>query len=264
MKNSIYQVDAFTNKLYTGNPAAICPLNSWPQDEVMQQIAAENNLAETAFYVKEGEYYHIRWFTPTTEVDLCGHATLAAAHVLYNHQGFNAPEAVFNSRSGLLKVTQSNHLYTMDFPVDTVKEVVMTPLMINAFSHQPKAAFKGKTDYLFLFEDEASIAGMEVDLSAIRQLDARGAIITAAGSTCDFVSRFFGPQAGIDEDPVTGSAHTTLTPFWAKRLGKRKMQAKQLSKRGGELTCVLSGDRIELSGEAVTYLSGEIELNDGN
>jgi PhzF family phenazine biosynthesis protein len=271
MELELYQIDAFCKELFSGNPAAVCPLAAWPADALMQQIAAENNLSETAFYVQEaahaktahpeGGHYHIRWFTPTVEVDLCGHATLATAHVLYNHQGFTGDTIKFTSRSGELKVKKAADLLTLDFPADTLTPIPVTDDMSRWFGKRPEEAFKGKTDYMLVFAHEADIANIQPNLAVIEKLsEARGVIATAPGDTIDFVSRFFGPQSGVPEDPVTGSAHTTLTPYWSKRLKKNDLTAQQLSARKGYLQCKNVGNRIEISGHAKTYLIGRLLL----
>lgn len=255
----IYIVDAFTDQLFKGNPAGICIMDTWPADELMQQIAFENNQAETAFCVKEGELYHIRWFTPSTEVILCGHATLATAHVLFNEMGLEGNKINFTSLSGILTVTRDKDYLTLDFPVDTVHGVDISEELLACFSIPPIAAFKGKTDYMVVFHSQADIENIHVDMNAIAKLEARGIIITARGIDVDFVSRFFAPQSGINEDPVTGSAHTTLMPYWASVLNKQQCTAKQLSPRGGYLVCEMAGDRVKISGNAVTYLVGDLK-----
>lgn len=261
MKNiKHYQVDAFAENLFSGNPAAVCPLNEWLPNEVMQNIAMENNLAETAFYVYEKEGLRIRWFTPIVEVDLCGHATLATAFVLFFHEKYEGDSIVFNSRSGPLTVTRVNDLLTLNFPVDTLKEVNAIDKLEEGLGERPLKTFKGKTDYLLVFNDEEIIRKMNPDFKKIAQVEARGIIVTAKGDTYDFVSRFFGPQSGGDEDPVTGSAHTSLTPYWASVLNKTEFQAAQLSSRGGKLKCKLVGDRVHISGKAKLYSSGTIHL----
>jgi PhzF family phenazine biosynthesis protein len=258
MKLKIYQVDAFTSQVFGGNPAAVCPLTDWLPEEIMQKIAMENNLAETAFYVETATGFHIRWFTPTVEVDLCGHATLATAHVLFNHENYANNEIVFNSRSAYLKVTQSGNLLTLDFPKDTLTPIELTEELKTIFDMAPKLAFRGKTDYMLVYENETQIRQIRPYLAKIAQLPVRGVMITAPGDSVDFVSRFFGPQSGIDEDPVTGSAHTTLTPYWAEIYQKTELSALQLSARQGQLQCVLQQDRVKISGKAQTYLIGEI------
>ncbi len=261
MKIKLYQVDAFTHTLFGGNPAAVCVLEQWLPDETMQQVAAENNLAETAFIVPAGEGYEIRWFTPTVEVDLCGHATLASAHVLFNHYQYPASVLKFHSpRSGQLTVENLGYALVLDFPVDEIKAVEVPGILATAFGITPLEAYQGKTDYLLIYSTQEEIEAMQPDLKAVASVGGRGVIVSAPGKDVDFVSRFFAPQAGIDEDPVTGSAHTTLTPVWSKKLGKTTLSALQVSKRQGELRCELIGDRVKISGKAVTYLVGEIEV----
>ncbi|MEY2940880.1 MAG: hypothetical protein RJA67_565 [Bacteroidota bacterium] len=261
MKIPIYQVDAFTNERFKGNPAAVCPLDSWLPDAVMQNIAAENNLAETAFLVSSGDRYEIRWFTPTVEVDLCGHATLASAYVLFNELGFSGDQINFIShRSGPLSVTKYGSILALNFPVDTLLELPLKPAFAIGLSQAPVKVFKGKTDYLFVYDSEAEILALQPDFEALKSHPVRGIIVTAPGETTDFVCRFFGPACGVNEDPVTGSAHTTLTPYWSSVLGKTELRARQLSLRTGNLTCKLVGDRVEIAGEAVLYLRGEIEV----
>lgn len=255
----LYQIDAFTKNIFSGNPAAVCPLDEWLTDEIMQKIAAENNLAETAFYVKNNNKYEIRWFTPTVEVDLCGHATLAAAFVLFNYEHHNEGLINFYSpRSGDLMVSKEGDLLSLNFPTDTLEVIALTQKMMDAFDLKPQQAFKGKTDYMFLFNNEEEILHLKPNFEKIAKLDVRGVIVTARGTTSDFVSRFFGPQSGINEDPVTGSAHTTLIPYWAKECNKTKLSATQLSERKGYLDCELLGDRVRISGHARCYLIGEL------
>lgn len=261
MKLKLYQVDAFADQVFSGNPAAVCPLEDWPEDALLQNIAMENNLPETAFFAKQGDEYEIRWFTPTVEVDLCGHATLASAHVLFNFYGYAGAEIRFHSpRSGLLKVRKNGDLLTLDFPADDIRRVEPFPGLTEAFGTPPAEVWKGKTDYMLVFENEEQIKTMQPDLQAVSRLDARGVIVTARGGEVDFVSRFFGPQSGIDEDPATGSAHTTLTPYWAEKLGKNALSATQLSARKGTFRCKRLNGRVEISGQARTYLTGEINL----
>ncbi|MBC7863799.1 MAG: PhzF family phenazine biosynthesis protein [Bacteroidia bacterium] len=258
MEFKIYQADAFTHHLFGGNPAAVVPLEKWPDDGLMQNIAAENNLAETAFYVKNNEHFQIRWFTPNTEVDLCGHATLAAAFVLFNFEGFSGNEIIFASRSGELKVTRQNDLLTLDFPGDDLNEIEIFQELLNGFNNRPIKVLKGKTDYMLVFENEKQVATLSPDFKEVAKLKARGVIATAKGDEVDFVSRFFAPQCGIDEDPVTGSAHTSLAPYWSKILNKTEMNAIQISKRKGFLNCRISGNRVLISGKAKLYLEGKI------
>lgn len=259
MKLPIYQVDAFADKPFTGNPAAICPLESWLEDQQMQAIAEENNLSETAFIVPTQEGYYIRWFTPTCEVDLCGHATLAAAHVAINHLNDHRNPITFDSKSGTLLVNHHQNILTLDFPALTREEIKTPPALINGLGKTPTHTFAAD-DYLAVFESEDDITGLSPDFSILGQLDRRGIIATAPGKNVDFVSRFFAPNAGINEDPVTGSAHCLLTPYWANRLNLTQLTAKQLSKRGGTLVCELKNDRVLLSGRAIDYLKGEIFL----
>lgn len=257
----LYQVDSFSSKLYAGNPAAVVPLKEWLDDEKMQSIAAENNLSETAFFVPMNEdSYALRWFTPETEVDLCGHATLATAHVLYTHLGYEGKFVHFNTKSGMLSVERVDGKYKMNFPVDIIEEVEVSAALEVCFDRVPQRIYKGKTDYLFVYEDEDVIKKIRPQFIAIERLkDARGVIITSPSIELDFVSRFFAPQCGINEDPVTGSAFTTLAPYWTKALGKNALIAKQISKRGGYVECGLSGNRVEIKGDAKTYMIGEIQ-----
>jgi PhzF family phenazine biosynthesis protein len=260
MKLKIYQVDAFAAGLFKGNPAAVVPLTRWLADELLQQIAMENNLSETAFFVSEGNQFHIRWFTPKAEVRLCGHATLATAHVLFNELGYQGELLTLESLSGILTVKKVEDQLQLDFPADFAREVESIEAFTKAFGAEPTTTFKGKTDYLLLFDSEETIKNIQPDIQLLRSTPARGIIVTAKGSEVDFVSRFFAPSVGVNEDPVTGSAHTLLIPFWANRLGKTKLTALQLSARGGQLWCTLSGDRVLIAGKAVTYLKGEIEV----
>ncbi|MES2616777.1 MAG: PhzF family phenazine biosynthesis protein [Bacteroidota bacterium] len=262
MKQKIYQIDAFADKVFSGNPAAVCPLQQWLSDELLQKIAMENNLAETAFYVQQGDQYEIRWFTPTVEVDLCGHATLAAAYVLFHHENYSGTTIHFYSpRSGPLTVTKQGDLLTLNFPIDTLAPLPLTEAITNCFNHAPLLAFKGKTDYMLVYNSEDDIQGIIPSLTHIAQLPGRGVIVTAPGHAVDFVSRFFAPQSGIDEDPVTGSAHTSLTAYWAAQLSKTNLTALQLSPRRGHLQCTYLTDRVEISGQCKLYLIGEIFLD---
>jgi len=260
MKLQIFQADAFASSLFKGNPAAVVPLTEWLSDELMQQIALENNLSETAFFIPEDDHFHIRWFTPKAEVRLCGHATLATAHVIFNELEFQGEHIEFNSQSGILTVKKIGDKLQLDFPADFAQTVEPIPVFAEAFGTHPLATFKGRTDYLLLFDSEETIQEFQPDISLLLATNARGIIVTAKGTTVDFVSRFFAPAVGVNEDPVTGSAHTTLIPFWSKRLNKTEMTALQLSARGGQLWCTLSGDRVLIAGKAVTYLRGEIEV----
>jgi PhzF family phenazine biosynthesis protein len=260
MQLTLFQADAFANQLFTGNPAGVIPLDAWLPDAVMQQIAMENNLAETAFFVPFEDHFHIRWFTPVVEVDLCGHATMATAHVMFSHLGFQGQTLRFESRSGVLQVESEGELLTLDFPEDEFHVVDHYPELIGSLNVKPLEILKGKTDYMVVVATQEEVVRLEPDLNLLARIPGRGVIVTAPGDEVDFVSRFFAPQSGIPEDPVTGSAHTTLTPYWAKELGKTELSAMQLSPRKGWLQCKLSNGRVRISGKAFTYLKGEIFL----
>ncbi len=263
LKQKIYQIDAFAGKVFAGNPAAVCPLDHWLSDGLLQDIAMENNLAETAFYVKQGEQYQIRWFTPTVEVDLCGHATLAAAYVLFEYENHTGDTIRFTSlKSGELTVTKQNRHLTLNFPADTLAPVELSGELARCFGIRPVAAFKGKTDFMLVFDNENQVQQLIPCLEEIAKLKARGVIVTAKGNDVDFVSRFFAPQSGINEDPVTGSSFTTLAPYWATRLGKDEMSAIQLSARRGYVNCKYLNDRVEISGQCRLYMIGEIYIED--
>jgi PhzF family phenazine biosynthesis protein len=257
MEIPIYQIDAFAARLFGGNPAAICPLERWLPDALLQAIAAENNLAETAYYARENGSYRIRWFTPTVEVDLCGHATLAAAAVILEfRQELPMPRVKFDSRSGELVVERSGELYTLDFPSQPAASAPDKPALAEALGAQPADFLRARYD-LCVFETEEQVRALAPDMRALDRLSAK-VIVTAPGRTCDFVSRFFAPAAGIPEDPVTGSAHCTLIPYWSSQLGKTNLFARQLSARGGELWCEDRGSRVSIGGHAVKYLEGRI------
>jgi PhzF family phenazine biosynthesis protein len=260
MQLRIYQVDAFTHQLFSGNPAAVLPLEDWLSDDILQNIAAENNLSETAFFKREKGELQLRWFTPVAEVDLCGHATLGTAHVLWQHLGYQTDEISFHSRSGKLGVAKNGDSYTLDFPTDKLTKVDIPDFVRKALGAKPIESFKGREDYLLAFENQAAVAALSPDFQQLAKLEARGIIATAPGDDVDFVSRCFFPRFGINEDPVTGSAHTTLAPYWSKKLGKSDLVARQISRRGGDLTCRLDGERTFISGQAVTFLSGTIEV----
>jgi len=260
MKIPIYQVDAFTDKIFGGNPAAVCPLEKWIPAAVMQAIAMENNLSETAFFVRKGSVFEIRWFTPAIEVDLCGHATLASAHVIFKHLGHAKPQITFLSKSGKLKASLKKDLIYLNFPACDPIPVGSPPAaLLKGLRKKPKEVLKGR-DYLAVFKTEADILALQPDFAELNKLDCLGIIATAEGDESDFVSRFFAPRAGILEDPVTGSAHTLLIPFWAKRFHKKKFHAFQLSKRRGELFCELRGKRVLIGGHARTFLKGTIAV----
>lgn len=259
MKQKLYQVDAFAGKLFEGNPAAVCPLSKWLLDILLRQIAMENNLSETAYFVQEEDSFRIRWFTPTSEVDLCGHATLASAHVLFEHLQFDRPEITFSSHSGPLTVRKENGLLVMNFPASRGERVDGADALLKALGTESDEIYRA-TDYMVVLKEEGQVKKLDPDLFQLNRIDTRGVIVTAPGSDYDFVSRFFAPAVGVNEDPVTGSAHTMLTPYWAERLGKDKLLARQVSRRGGTVYCKMLGERVEISGEAITYLEGEIEI----
>ena len=262
-KIKIYQVDAFTDRLFSGNPAAVCVLEKWIAGDLMQSIGNENNLAETVFVVPNEQHFEIRWFTPTVEVDLCGHATLAAAFVLFNLYDYPNSLIRFHSpRSGWLAVEKKDDMYFLDFPTDTLEKLPeeQNDIIEKCIGIKPIELYRGKTDYMAVIDNEKSLQFLQPDFFEISKLKARGLIVTAKGDEVDFVSRFFGPQSGVDEDHVTGSAHTSLLPLWSKKTGKTKLIANQLSKRGGHLMCELKNDRCIIGGKAQLYLTGEIYL----
>lgn len=256
----IYQVDAFTKQIYSGNPAAICPLTAWIPEEQMQQIAFENNLAETAFIVPEGNDFHIRWFTPTIEVALCGHATLAAAFVFYTQLRYQGDKIRFKSKSGWLTVTPGpDNSFTLDFPSDPPKPISDIPDgLFEGLGISARTVYKGKFDYMVVLDDQEMVATLKPDFRKLSTIPSRGILVTAKGNEVDFVSRCFFPQSGIDEDPVTGSAHCLLTPYWALVTGKSVFKAIQWSPRKGWLDCQLHNDRVLMSGHAILFLKGEI------
>jgi PhzF family phenazine biosynthesis protein len=260
MKLKIYQVDAFAEHVFEGNPAAVIPLGNWLPDEIMQKIAMENNLSETAFFVPEKEGFHIRWFTPAAEVDLCGHATLASAHVLFNHLNYTENEIRFDSRSGILKVKKEQDLIILNFPASKLTEIEIPENLKNAFNHKPIKSLKGRDDFMLVFENEDQVSQLKPDFQQLLQAKTRGIICTSKSENYDFVSRFFAPAVGVNEDPVTGSAHTMLIPYWSGILGKSELNAKQVSARGGIVHCKDCGDRVEIGGKAVTFLVGEITI----
>ena len=259
MKLDIYQVDAFSDKPFGGNPAAVCPLDEWLPDDHLQAIAAENNLSETAFFVRTGDVYELRWFTPEVEVDLCGHATLAAAWVLINELP-DAPQVLrFATRSGELRVTQTADGLAMDFPAKEPVQCLPPEGLLEGLGIETAEVFV-TDDYIVVVDNEAVVAGLTPDFSALHKLPKRGVAVTARSERFDFISRWFGPNVGVNEDPVTGSAHTSLAPLWAKRLGKQLLTAEQGGKRKGQLTCALQGDRVIISGKAALYMKGTIRL----
>lgn len=257
----LFQVDAFTERTFCGNPAAIVPVEAWPDEDLMQHIAAENNLAETAFVKKRGEagQYDIRWFTPVTEVDLCGHATLGSAHVLWNHLGEKAGKLTFHCRGGQLPVERDNGMIVLDFPSRPGASVPVSAEIVMALGRMPAELYKAR-DYMAVFENKRDVHELAPDMAKVAELDAMGLIVTAPATRHDFVCRYFCPGAGIPEDPVTGSAHCTLVPFWAKRLGKSSLTSHQVSRRAGELFCQDRGDRVSIAGRCADYLSGTIRV----
>jgi PhzF family phenazine biosynthesis protein len=259
MKLPLYQVDTFTSRLFGGNPAAVVLMDEWLPDDVLAAIAAENNLAETAYVIPRAEPMPLRWFTPKLEVDLCGHATLATADVLFRHRFPERERLSFETRSGQLTVARDGERLSMDFPSRPGMPVEVTEELVAALGRRPREAYRSR-DLMAVFEKESDVREIEPDLQRIWAIDAFAIIVTAPGTEVDFVSRFFTPRAGIPEDPVTGSAHCTLIPYWAARLGKTELTARQLSRRGGELYCRLRGERVDIAGRAVEYLKGEITV----
>jgi predicted PhzF superfamily epimerase YddE/YHI9 len=259
MELRLYQVDAFTREVFGGNPAAVVPLEDWLDERRMQAIAAENNLSETAFFVRTGARARIRWFTPVTEVDLCGHATLAAAWVLFERLDPGAREVVFDSASGPLPVRREGPRVVLDFPSRPGVPAPADAALVRGLGAAPREARRAR-DTLAVFEHEAEVRALRPDFAALAAVDSLGVIATAPGADADFVSRFFAPRAGVPEDPVTGSSHCTLVPYWAERLGRSKLHARQVSARGGELWCALEGDRVSIAGEAALYLEGVIRV----
>ena len=264
MKLPIYQIDAFTDRVFGGNPAAVVPLESWLPDATLQLIAAENNLAETAYFVPEADGWRLRWFTPTVEVDLCGHATLASAHLIFEQLRPGTTNARFQTRSGLLQVNKQDGVLALDFPTRAptrLDDPGLRDALGKALGATPDEVWKAR-DVIGVYNKAADVAGLKPDFSAVGKLDAWAVLVTAPGDApgVDFVSRFFAPGRGINEDPVTGSAHCELIPYWAKRLGKSKLSARQISARGGVLECELRGERVSIAGKAVLYLEGAIHV----
>jgi len=259
MQIPIYQIDAFANEVFRGNPAAVCPLDRWLDDAHLQAIAAENNLAETAYFVLEGDAYRLRWFTPQQEIDLCGHATLASAYVVFRYLKPETKSVTFNSQSGPLYVTREGDLLCMDFPARAPVACSVSETLAAGLGKPPREVLFSR-DYLAIYDSEDEVRALQPNFEALRTLDRLGVIVTAPGRTADFVSRFFAPGAGVPEDPVTGSAHCTLTPYWARRLDKTRMRAFQVSARGGELFCELHGNRVLISGRCVRYMEGTIYM----
>lgn len=259
MTLKLYQVDAFASRVFAGNPAAVVPLEAWLDDAVLQAIATENNLSETAYTVPEGEGYRLRWFTPAAEVDLCGHATLGAAYVLFANGIAKGDRVRFETRSGKLNVVRKSDVLVMDFPAVPSRQVEAPAALIEGLGCRPTALFAG-TDYMAVLGSEDEVRALRPNFRALEALDLRGVIVTAPGREADFCSRFFAPKFGVAEDPVTGSAHCQLTPYWSQRLGKKELRAHQVSARGGELQCVDRDARIEIAGRVVPYLDATITI----
>jgi len=259
MRIPYYHVDAFTDTLFQGNPAGVCPLERWLPDEILQHIAAENNLSETAFFVPQEEAFHLRWFTPTVEVDLCGHATLAAGHVLFSELGFLENVIRFNTLSGRLAVTRDGKIIELDFPARPPMPCDPPQNLLSGLGAQPREVLRAR-DYMAVFPSAADVAALKPNMALLSQLDCLGIIVTAPGNDSDFVSRFFAPAAGIAEDPVTGSSHCSLIPFWSERLGKNRLFARQISARGGALYCRHLGERVAIGGQAVIYSRAELNM----
>lgn len=261
MDLQIFQVDAFTSKPFGGNPAAVVPLTEWLPVETMQKIALENNLSETAFFVRRGDSYELRWFTPTVEIDLCGHATLASASVLFDVLGASENVVKFQTKSGLLTVEKEGDLLVLDFPSRPAVECETPAGLVEAIGKEPKKILKAR-DYLMVYATEDEVRDIDPNFAELLKIPTHAVIVTAPGKECDFVSRFFAPEVGVFEDPVTGSAHCTLIPYWAEVLGKTELSARQISSRGGELSCRLAGDRVKIGGRAALYMKGEIYIGE--
>lgn len=259
MRIPYYQANAFTSENFGGNPAGVCLLDGWLPDPMLQQIAAENDLSETAFLVARDGFFELRWMTPTTEVDLCGHATLAAAYVLFFEKGWTKPSIAFQTLSGRLSAARHGDKIELDFPSRPLEACPAPEALVKALKSKPVEVLKAR-DYLAVFDSAAEVAAVKPDMALLAQLDCLGTIITAPGDDVDFVSRFFAPKVGVPEDPVTGSAHSSLIPYWARRLNKTELSARQISKRGGELACRLLGERVGIGGTATIYCRGELDL----
>jgi PhzF family phenazine biosynthesis protein len=259
MRLRYFQVDAFTSKVFSGNPAGVCILEQMLPSETLQRIGAENNLSETAFLFRNAGFFDLRWFTPAIEVDLCGHATLASAWVLFTELGYCEPTVRFQTRSGLLQATRRQQLVELDFPTRTPVRCDPPETLLQALGRRPAEILKSR-DYFVVFEKQSEVANLVPNVDLLAQLDCLGIIITAPGDDADFVSRFFAPAAGIREDPVTGSSHCSLVPYWGERLGKKELFARQISRRGGELHCRFEGERVAIAGQAVVYSRGELEI----
>jgi PhzF family phenazine biosynthesis protein len=261
MKIPYFHLNTFTSAAFRGNAAGVCLLDSWPEDKTLLNIAAENKHSETAYVVARGSDYDLRWFTPAIEMDLCGHATLAAALVVFTHLDRKRTSVRFHSRSGELNVTRDGDVLTLDFPSRPAASSPVPEELVRGLGAKPVEVLKSR-DFMAVFRTQQEVRDLKPDFAVLRGLDCLGIIATAPGTDCDFVSRFFAPSGGVDEDPVTGSAHCTLIPYWAQRLGKTKLFARQISQRGGELFCELKGERVRIGGKAVLYLRGEIEIDE--
>jgi PhzF family phenazine biosynthesis protein len=261
MKIPYYEVAAFTDRMFAGNPAGVCVLKEWLADELMQKIAAENNLPETAFFIDRGDFFDIRWLSPAVEIDLCGHATVASAHVLFEYLGRSSDSLRFQSRSGELRVDRVEGRLVLDFPSRRGEPCEAPPGLADSLGARPREVYKGR-DYIAVFDREEDVAAMTPDLGKVAKFDVQGVVVTAPGNDCDFVSRYFAPRVEVPEDPVTGSTHCTLIPYWSNRLGKTKLRARQLSSRGGELFCEDRGARVGIGGTAVTYVVGTLHIRD--
>jgi PhzF family phenazine biosynthesis protein len=256
----LYHVDAFATEAFRGNPAAVCPLDAWLEDDTMQSIAAENNLSETAFFVPDREGYHLRWFSPAREIDLCGHATLASAFVLFERLKRDGDSVTFQSRSGPLVVRRDGDRLALDFPVRPAVRDEAPRELIAALGVTPLETWRSR-DWMAVLGSEDEVRALAPSIEKLKAIDAHAFIVTAPGRDADFVSRFFAPSVGVPEDPVTGSAHCTLVPYWSERLGKTRLRALQVSRRGGELHCELRGDRVIIAGRAVLFMEGTIRLS---
>lgn len=259
MKLAYYHVDAFSRSCFRGNPAGVCPLEHWLPDALLQQIAAENNLSETAFFLRDGDSFELRWFTPNLEMDLCGHATLAPAHVLFTELGHQEPLIRFRTRSGLLTATRKGELVELDFPARPPEPCQAPENLLQGLGQKPRQVLKSR-DYVAVYDSQAEVAALKPDFDLLSKLDCLGIIATAPGDDSDFVSRFFAPAAGVPEDPVTGSSHCSLIPLWAEKLRKKELYARQISRRGGELFCADRGERVGIAGGAVIYSQAELRI----
>jgi predicted PhzF superfamily epimerase YddE/YHI9 len=259
MRIPYFQVNAFTSDTFGGNPAGVCLLDAWLPDPLLQRIAAENDFSETAFLVQEPQSFHLRWMTPATEVDLCGHATLAAAHVLFFERGWLEDQLLFKTLSGRLSAVRRKDLVELDFPSRPPQPCEVPAALLRGLGHEPREVLKAR-DYFAVFESVQEVATLQPDLNLLRELDSLGVIVTAPGKDVDFVSRFFAPKVGVPEDPVTGSAHCSLIPYWSRRLKRSDLHARQTSQRGGELFCRMKGERVGIGGQAITYCRGELDI----